>query len=237
VNPSHREHDELLVVRAATAETDAVDATLAERQLASCADCRALLADIQAVHASTAATVLRVPPRPRSFRIPAHELDRLAAPAWRRWLGRLGTPRFDLLRPLATAVAGLGLVVMVVGTAAPLSVPSTAEFGKAATTPPAAQGLGAPTPMPPTPTAAEGRQDSAYPPVASPTAPGSTPAAAGNGSTSSGKPAGPETGRGVDTAAPAPPAVPPATLAGGLAALAGALLLVLHTAARRLAGR
>src|SRR3972149_2866879 len=63
--------------------------------------------------------VLRVPPRPRSFRFSPDDLERLHAPAWRRWLGRIGAPRFDLVRPLATAVAGIGLAVVVLGSALP----------------------------------------------------------------------------------------------------------------------
>jgi len=124
VNPAHRDHDELLIVRAASGDADAVDARLAERQLAACVDCRTLLADIHAVRSSTVANVLRVPPRPRSFRISPDELERLRAPAWRRWLGRFGKPRFDLVRPLATAVAGLGLAVLVLGSAVPAASPA-----------------------------------------------------------------------------------------------------------------
>jgi hypothetical protein len=115
VNPAHPAHDELLIVRAASNDVSAVEDQLARRQLATCEDCRALYEDVVAISAATAADVLRVPPRPRSFRIPPEDLERPRTPVWRRWLGRLGAPSFDLVRPLATVVAGLGLAVAVLG--------------------------------------------------------------------------------------------------------------------------
>jgi hypothetical protein len=115
VNPVHRDHDELLIVRAASNDAAAGEDQPARRQLATCEDCRALFDDVAAIQSATVADVLRVPPRPRSFRIPLEELERLRTPGWRRWLGRLGTPSFDIVRPLATVVAGLGLAVAVLG--------------------------------------------------------------------------------------------------------------------------
>jgi hypothetical protein len=115
VNPAHRDHDELLIVRAASNDAAPSDDQLARRQLAACEDCRTLFEDVSAIRAATVADVVRVPPRPRSFRIPPEDLERLRTPAWRRWLGRLGAPSFDLVRPLATVVAGLGLAVAVLG--------------------------------------------------------------------------------------------------------------------------
>lgn len=118
----HRGHDELLVIRVASGDADAVDRTAAERQVAACGDCRRLLADVRAIRGATDRAILRVPVRPRSFRISTSELERIREPAWRRWLARFGAPRYDLVRPLATAVAGFGLVVAVLGgVAAPLS--------------------------------------------------------------------------------------------------------------------
>ena len=233
MNPSHREHDELLIVRAAGGEADAVDEPLAERQLAACEDCRALFADVHAIRASTVAEVLRVPPRPRSFRVPADELDRLAVPAWGRWLGRLGRPRFDLLRPLATAVAGLGLVVMVLGSVSPAGAPAALEFAKGPSQSPAA--LAVPTAAP---TGGEGSQDSSVdqPGASSAPAPG-LGAAGGNGASPS---AEPSVSPGERTALPADgssPAELPVTFAGAVLAIAGAILLALHTAARRVIGR
>ena len=124
MNPAHPDHDELLIVRVASGDADAVDASLAERQLAACPDCRTLLSDVSAIRASTVADGLRVPPRPRSFRILPEELERLRAPAWRRWLSGLGMPRFDLVRPLGSAVAGVGLAVVVLGSAVPSASPA-----------------------------------------------------------------------------------------------------------------
>jgi hypothetical protein len=233
VNPSHREHDELLIVRAAGGETAAVDEPVAERQLAACEDCRALFADVQAIRASTVAEVLRLPPRPRSFRIPADDLDRLAVPLWRRWLGRLGKPRFDLLRPLATAVAGLGLVVMVLGSVSPAGAPAALEFAKGPSQSPAA--LAVPTAAP---TGREGRQDTSVDQPGATSAPAAGPGAVGDsGAGPSAEPSGPTNDRTALPAGESSPAELPVTLAGAVLAIAGAILLAVHTAARRVSGR
>ena len=53
VNPAHRDHDQLLIVRMASGDADAVDTKLAERQLAACDDCRTLLTDLGAIRSAT----------------------------------------------------------------------------------------------------------------------------------------------------------------------------------------
>lgn len=123
MDPAHRSHDELLIVRNAAGDADPSDRARADRQLAACADCQALFADIRSIRASTVATVLRVPPRPRSFRIPAGELERLRVPHWRRLLDGFGAPSFDFVRPLGTVVAGLGVAVILLGGAGTASLP------------------------------------------------------------------------------------------------------------------
>lgn len=145
MNPAHRDHDELLIVRIGSGDADAVDRAAGERQLASCEDCRTLLVDIHAIRSFSTREALRVPPRPRSFRIPPAELERLRGPQWRRWLAGFGAPRFDLARPLATAVAGLGLAVLVLGSAVPAAGPATAERQPTGA---AAPGFGAASPAP-----------------------------------------------------------------------------------------
>jgi hypothetical protein len=244
VNPAHPAHDELLIVRAASNDVSAAEDQFARRQLATCEDCRALFDDVAAISAATEGDVLRVPPRPRSFRIPADDLERLRTPVWRRWLGRLGAPSFDLVRPLATVVAGLGLAVAVLGsgfgalpggTAALMAAP-TDTVGREV----APNAYSSPTTVP---VGAFGSQ-------ASPGATAGTAAQDGAGksvATAAPVPEAPATG------APAPEAPPtdlraPAPATGGpspislpslgLAAfVAGFGELLLNSAARRAAGR
>lgn len=235
MNPSHTAHDELLIVRAATADAHPADADLAEAQLAACEDCRALYADIAAIRLATTAGILRVPPRPRSFRIPADRLQELTQPGWRRWLGRLGAPRFDLLRPLATAVAGLGLAVMVIGSVLPAGSPAALDLNAEKGGAPA---LGSPQPAAaPSASLVTDRSGSYEAPTAGPSAAG-TPdehlGALGNPSSSPSAP--------PQVALPAigPSGLAPAVLAivlGMVLVVAGAVLLLLNTVARRLAGR
>jgi hypothetical protein len=130
----HRSHDELLVVRLASGDADAVDRAAADPQLAACMECRALLADVTAIRASTTASSLPVPPRPRSLRLTPEQLERGARGGWRRWLADLGAPRFDVLRPLGTGVAALGLVAVALGSVQPLAQ-GVALFGAPAAAP------------------------------------------------------------------------------------------------------
>jgi hypothetical protein len=243
VNPAHRDHDELLIVRAASNDAPAGEDQLARRQLATCEDCRTLFEDVAAIRSATVADVLRVPPRPRSFRISPEDLDRLRTPAWRRWLGRLGAPSFDVVRPLGTLVAGLGLIVAVLGSGfGALPGPGTAALVQS-------------------PTAADGRElvPNAY---SSPTAaPGQFGAQASPGATQA--PAQDGAGKSLETSAPvsevpptaapvpeAPPTdqrAPTSTPSGelplslpslGVAAfVAGLGALLLNAVARRAAGR
>ena len=234
MNPAHPDHDELLIVRAASNDATPPDEQLARRQLATCEDCRALFEDVALIRAATVADALRVPPRPRSFRIPPEELERLRTPLWRRWLGRLGAPSFDLVRPLATVVAGLGLAVAVLGGGlGALPGPGTASLVAS-------------------PTAADGRElaPSAYgSPTAAPggafgaqSSPAATQAAAQDGAVKSEATAAPEpqvppTDLRTPTSTPVEePAISLPSL--GLAAfVAGLGALLLNTAARRAAGR
>jgi hypothetical protein len=246
VNPVHRDHDELLIVRAASNDAASGDEQLARRQLAACEDCRALFEDVAAIRAATVANVLRVPTRPRSFRIPPEDFERVRTPAWRRWLGRLGAPSFDLVRPLSTVVAGLGLAVAVLGSGFGALPGSSAALVQS-------------------PTGAEGRElaPNAYSsPTSAPggafgaqASPGATAAAAQDGAgkaTATPAPAAQESG-GKATSAPLPEAPPtdlrtPISTPGGgpplslpslgLAAfVAGLGALLLNTFARRAAGR
>jgi hypothetical protein len=247
VNPAHRDHDELLIVRAASNDVSGVDDQVARRQLGTCEDCRALFDDVAAISAATVADVLQVPPRPRSFRIPHEDLERLRTPVWRRWLGQLGAPSFDLVRPLATVVAGLGLAVTVLGGGlGSVALPgpgTTALLASPTDTVGRELAPGAYS----SPTAAPGKVD-----FGSQASPAATQAAAQDGAGKSVATAAPVPEASA-TGAPAPEAPPtdlrtPAPASGGgpplslpslgLAAfVAGLGALLLNTAARRAAGR
>lgn len=192
VTPVHRDHDELLIVRAAEGAPDPIDLRLAEGQLAACPECRALFGDVKAIQASTNATVLRVPRRPRSFRMDPADLGALRMPAWRRRLARLGAPRYDVLRPLAGAVAGVGLAVMVLSSGVPAGLPAAISLSGAAA-----------------PSAAASRDTSeVY------AAPSSVPAPAAGASATTGRSTGFGTASG-DGAAASPPASGPNEGASG----------------------
>jgi hypothetical protein len=249
VNPAHRDHDEMLIVRVAAADADELDQRRAADQLGACEDCRALLADLGAIRSATVAGVLRIPRRPRSFRIDPAELQRLGAPAWRRWLRRVGTPSFDFIRPLATVVAGLGLAVAVLGSASPgaTSIPlaGTAEGTEAPGVGGADQFTsGAPIPAlgPASSPAATGRENSAG---AAQATSGSSGAPSAYGDTTKGTTA-PSNAAGAPNPAVTNPPTPaaaqtpsaPPLLPIGLAVLViGLAALFFNTAARRAAGR
>jgi hypothetical protein len=254
VTAVHPDHDELLIVRAAEGDPDPRDDRLAQEQLDACVDCRALFADVATIRAATTATTLRVPPRPRSFRIDPDALERMRMPAWRRWLARLGTPRYDALRPLAGAVAGLGVAVIVLSS---VTVPfglSGAQMARDASSPAASQGTSEVYAVP---------GNAPAPDATSSGAPGRTNlegSAAGSGDQLT-SPAPAAASAPPATAAPAAPAAPagppkatdsaggqsptafapspsvPVGLIGSLLLLAGVTVFVLQTAARRTAGR
>jgi len=266
VTSAHREHDELLIVRAADGDADAVDARLARDQLAGCPDCRALFADLASIRNATTAAVLRVPPRPRSFRIDADTLERQRVPAWRRWLSRLGAPRYDALRPLAGAVAGVGVAVIVLSSGTfSFASPGAAPIRDVAASAPASQGTSEVYAAPGAATAAPGSSPAALP---APTGVGdkstafgpsgggttavrsSAPSSAGGSSGSEGSnvsgasapPEAPALGtKSVDSGGPST-SVPTssglsATTIGALLLFVGASVFVLQSVARRTVGR
>lgn len=250
--PAHRDHDELLIVRVAEGDPDAVDARLAKDQLSACPDCRALFADVAAIRNATTAEVLRVPPRPRSFRIDPDILERQRMPTWRRWLSLLGSPSYDVLRPLAGAVAGIGLAVMVLGSVnLSAGFPSAASLRDTAASPAATQGAtevyAAPGSSQVPAPAATGDRSTAYGPGTG----GSTGAAASppsraspaSGSSATAAPEAPVIApqKSVDSGAPTAqsPTSPgiPVGLVGVVLLVGGAGVFVLQTAGRRTAGR
>ncbi len=85
----------------------------ATRLAAACAGCATLRADLALIRAATAA--LPAPRRTRDFRLTEADAARLRPSALRRLLGWIGAPRSSV-RPLAGALATLGIVGLLLGT-------------------------------------------------------------------------------------------------------------------------
>ena len=96
----------------------------AVRLAAACAGCATLLADLAAIRAATAA--LPAPARTKDYRLTEADAARLRPTAWAQLVAWLGAPR-STVRPLAGALATLGIVGLLLGTTPGL-------FGPAATT-------------------------------------------------------------------------------------------------------
>lgn len=113
----HAAHDRLLVAALADRTTDALtraELDAARAQVTTCPDCAALHADLVAIAA--AVPTAAIPTRPRDFRIAPADAERLRAPAWRRWLAGVGSPRDMVTRPLAIGLTTLGLAGLLVAT-------------------------------------------------------------------------------------------------------------------------
>lgn len=119
-------HDETLIVRLAAADLDSPAADAARAQVAACPGCAELLGDIRAITAATAA--LPAPRRSRDFRLSEAEAARLRPIGWRRLLGLFNGPSLAFTRPLATGLATLGIVGLLVA-----ALPGGFGLGGAAT--------------------------------------------------------------------------------------------------------
>lgn len=92
---------------------------------AACPGCAALLADLAVIRAALPA--VPAPSRRRDFRLSPEDAARLRPSGWRRISGWLASPR-STVRPLATGLATLGIVGLLVGAGLPgLGVGSTAS--------------------------------------------------------------------------------------------------------------
>jgi hypothetical protein len=118
----HADHDLLLVAEAADRPGQLPPT------LAACPDCRTLHADLLALAAAVPTAAL--PARPRTYTLTQADADRLRAPAWRRWLGAVGTPRDAISRPLALGFTTIGLAGLLVATV-PGALPSGGATGAA----------------------------------------------------------------------------------------------------------
>ena len=120
----HAQHDLLVVAAFADRGATGEEADLARAQIASCAECAALHADL----ISLATATRQLPPieRPRDFRLRPVDAQRLRPNLIRRLFGSLGTPRDGFSRPLAAGLTTLGLAGLMLGI-----VPGTLSLGGA----------------------------------------------------------------------------------------------------------
>lgn len=125
----HADHDELLVVALASGDLTGDDAVRATGLVDSCTACASLLADVTAIRAATAA--LPPPRRRRDFRLTDADAARLRPAGWRRFLVPLAGPRFAFTRPLAGALATLGVAGLLVAGVPGLLQSQQASFSAA----------------------------------------------------------------------------------------------------------
>ena len=88
----------------------------AESLAASCTGCAALVHDLAAIRG--AMTALPVPPRRRDYRLTADDAARLRPFGWRRLLEWLAAPG-STVRPLATGLATLGVIGLLLTSSLP----------------------------------------------------------------------------------------------------------------------
>ncbi len=109
------EHANLIVALDA-GDLAGVDRERAEALLRACAGCAALAADLVAIRGALAA--LPAPARRRDYRLTEADAARLRPDRRRRLLGWLAAPRSSV-RPLATGLATLGIVGLLVSSGLP----------------------------------------------------------------------------------------------------------------------
>ena len=104
----------MLVAAHAAGDLSGPEAAAATAQIANCADCAALHADLRALVASTR-TLPAAAHAPRDYRLTAEQAARLRGESWWGRAARaLSAPR-GLGRPFATAFTTLGLVGLLLG--------------------------------------------------------------------------------------------------------------------------
>lgn len=132
-----------LIVAFDAGDLASAEILVAESLAASCRGCAALVHDLAAIRG--AMTALPVPPRRRDYRLTVEDAARLRPSGWRRLLDWLAAPG-STVRPLATGLATLGVVGLLLtsglpgtlsgfggaGAASPLVAPEASPVGNAA---------------------------------------------------------------------------------------------------------
>jgi len=105
-----------LIVALDAGDLAGADLRAAEALAGSCTGCAALVDDLAAIRG--AMTALPVPPRRRDYRLTAEDAARLRPSGWRRLLEWLAAPG-SAVRPLATGLATLGVVGLLLTSSLP----------------------------------------------------------------------------------------------------------------------
>lgn len=134
VSESHVQHDPLLVASLAAGDLAGADRDHAAAQIASCADCASLHADLIAIARATAA----LPPAvaPRDFTLSPEQAAALRQTGWRRLVAAMSGSRPLMSRQLGIGLATIGLAGLLV------SVLPTVQLGSSAARPAASAAAG-----------------------------------------------------------------------------------------------
>jgi hypothetical protein len=111
VPDDHVGHDRQLVVAFACGDLPTEDLADARALIARCRRCAGLVEEIALISVATG-TVVTAPARPRDFRLTRDEAERLRGNALSRLLRRLGSPRLQVLQPLAGAAMAIGILLL-----------------------------------------------------------------------------------------------------------------------------
>jgi hypothetical protein len=180
--PAHELHEPELIAALAARGPDLKDAELAAAQalVASCADCRGLLAELRAMQVAIAAST--TPARHRDFTLSVADAQRLRGSGWRRVVRFFGSSRDAFSRPLAIGFTTIGVVALLItavpsiplgaGGAAPTSTAGNAVTEQAAGAARTAASPGPSAAPAAAPSAAPSTSKSEFGPAASPAASG-----------------------------------------------------------------
>lgn len=143
VSELHIQHDPLLVASLAAGDLAGADRDQANAQIAACADCAELHADLIAIARATAA----LPPAvaPRDFTLSPQQAAALRPVGWRRLVAAIGGSRPLMSRQLGIGLATVGLAGLLVSTLPGIQVENRAAApasGSAAQAAPAAAAAG-----------------------------------------------------------------------------------------------
>ena len=144
VSEPHVQHDPLLVASLAAGDLAGADRDHAAAQIATCADCANLHADLIAIARATAA----LPPAvaPRDFTLSPQQAAALRPRGWRRLVAAMSGSRPLMSRQLGIGLATLGLAGLLVSTLPTFQLGSSAALpaASAAAAQRAPEGVAAP---------------------------------------------------------------------------------------------
>jgi hypothetical protein len=142
VSETHVQHDPLLVASLAAGDLAGADRDHAAAQIASCADCALLHADLIAIARATA--VLPPAVAPRDFTLSPEQAAALRPTGWRRLVAAMSGSRPLMSRQLGIGLATIGLAGLLVSVLPTVQLGSSAALPAALPAASAAAGLQAP---------------------------------------------------------------------------------------------